>query len=51
MDFDLITSCIVFEDGLWIGANGIVCAEITAQSHAMLTVGSIATQTLEAYSI
>ena len=50
-DFDLITKPIVLEDGVWIGANAVVCPGITAKSHAVLTVGSIATRDLEAYSI
>lgn len=49
--FDLITKPITLEDGVWIGANATVCPGITAHSHAVLTVGSIATKDLEAYSI
>jgi putative colanic acid biosynthesis acetyltransferase WcaF len=49
--FDLITMPIILEDGVWIGANATVCPGITAFSHAVLTVGSIATRNLEAYSI
>lgn len=49
--FDLITKPIVLEDGVWIGANAVVCPGITAKSHAVLTVGSVATKDLEAYSI
>ena len=49
--FDLITKPIILEDGVWIGANAIVCPGITAQSHAVLTVAAVATKNLEAYSI
>jgi putative colanic acid biosynthesis acetyltransferase WcaF len=49
--FDLITKEIILENGVWIGANATVCPGITAHSHAVLTVGSVATRNLEAYSI
>jgi len=50
-EFDLITKPIVLEDGVWIGARSVVCPGVRANSHAVLTVGSIATKDLEAYSI
>lgn len=50
-DFDLITRPVVLEDGVWIGAKAVVCPGITAGSHSVLTVGSIATNNLETYSI
>ncbi|MBX2931857.1 MAG: WcaF family extracellular polysaccharide biosynthesis acetyltransferase [Chitinophagaceae bacterium] len=49
--FDLIVKEIVIEDGVWIGAKAVVCPGIVCYSHAILTVGSIATKELEAYSI
>lgn len=49
--FDLITKAIILADGVWIGAQATVCPGITAHSHAVLTVGSIATKDLEAYAI
>lgn len=49
--FDLIVSEIILEDGVWLGAQSIVCPGIKAFSHAVLTVGSVATQNLEAYTI
>lgn len=49
--FDLITAPITLEDGSWIGAQSVVCPGITCKSHSILTVGSIATADLEAYSI
>ena len=51
INFDLITKAIVLENGVWIGARAIVCPGITASSHSVLTVGSIATKDLEAYGI
>lgn len=42
---------IIIEDGAWIGAKSIVCPGITMKSHAVLTVGSIATRDLDAYGI
>lgn len=49
--FDLITKPIVLENGAWIGARAIVCPGVTIKSHAVLTVGAIATKDLEAYAI
>lgn len=49
--FDLITSPITLEDGVWIGAKSTVAPGITCHSHSILTLGSIATVNLEAYSI
>lgn len=49
--FDLITKPITLEDGSWIGAKAIVCPGIIVASHAVLTVGSIATKDLAAYAI
>lgn len=49
--FDLITKPIVLEDGAWIGAKAVVCPGVTVKSHAVLTVNSVATKDLEAYSI
>ncbi len=49
--FDLITKPIILEDGSWIGAKATVCPGIIVKSHAVLTVGSIATKDLDAYGI
>ncbi len=49
--FDLITKPIILEDGVWIGARAIVCPGVKAKSHAVLTVGSVATADLPPYSI
>lgn len=49
--FDLITKPIILEDGVWIGASAIVCPGVTAHTHAVLAVGSIANTNLESYAI
>lgn len=49
--FDLIVKPIDLEDGVWIGARAVVCPGVRCQSHSILTVGSIATAELAAYSI
>ena len=49
--FNLLTSPIILEEGVWIGASAKVCPGITLHSHAVLTMGSVATKNLENYSI
>lgn len=49
--FDLMIAPITLEDGVWIGAQSTVCPGVTCHSHAVLSVGSVATKDLEAYSI
>lgn len=49
--FDLMVEPITLEDGVWIGAKAIVCPGVTAFSHAVLTVSSVATKNLDAYTI
>ncbi len=49
--FDLIVDKIVLEDGVWIGAQAVVCPGVTCASHSVLTVSSVATKNLEAYGI
>ena len=49
--FDLLVKSIYIEEGVWIGAKSVVCPGIRCFSHSILTVGSIATKDLEAYSI
>lgn len=51
VSFDLITKAITIQNGAWIGAKAIVCPGVTVASHAVLTVGSVATKDLSAYSI
>lgn len=49
--FDYRNAPIVIEDGAWVGAKSVVCPGVTMKSHAILTVGSIATKDLDAYGI
>ena len=49
--FDLMVGKIVLEDGVWLGAQSVVCPGVTCKSHAVLSVGSVTTKNLEAYSI
>jgi putative colanic acid biosynthesis acetyltransferase WcaF len=49
--FDLDVGDILLEDGVWIGAFSIVCPEVKCQSHAVLSVNSVATKKLEPYTI
>jgi putative colanic acid biosynthesis acetyltransferase WcaF len=49
--FDLIVKGITLEDGVWIGAQATVCPGVTCKSHSVLSVGSVATKDLEAYSV
>lgn len=49
--FDLIAEEIILEEGVWIGAKAVVCPGVICQSHAVLAVNSVATHTLEKYTI
>ncbi|GHT53474.1 colanic acid biosynthesis acetyltransferase WcaF [Bacteroidia bacterium] len=49
--FDLITGNIVLEDGVWIGAQSMVCPGVTCKTHSVLSVHSVATADLESYTI
>lgn len=49
--FDLIVSPIVLKEGCWIGAKSIVGPGVTVHSHAVLSLGSVASSDLEAFSI
>ena len=49
--FDLILAPITLEEGVWVGAKSIICPGVTCKSHAILSVGSVATRDLEAYGI
>ena len=49
--FDLIIKPIEINDGTWVGAKSVVCQGVICKSHSLLTVGSIATTSLEEYSI
>lgn len=50
-NFDLILKPIVIEDGAWIGAKATVTQGVTVGSHAVLSVGSVASTDLDAYGI
>jgi putative colanic acid biosynthesis acetyltransferase WcaF len=49
--FDLILGSIRLEKGTWLGAKSVVCPGVTVGSHAVLTVGSVATNDLDPYGI
>jgi putative colanic acid biosynthesis acetyltransferase WcaF len=49
--FDLITRPITLEDGAWLGAGSWVGPGVTVGSHAVLSLGSVATQNLESHGI
>ena len=49
--FDLIVKEIKLEQGVWIGAKATVCPGVICKSHSVLSVGSVATDDLEPYSI
>jgi putative colanic acid biosynthesis acetyltransferase WcaF len=49
--FDLITGAITIEDGAWVGALSIVCPGVILKTHSILSVSSVATETLEAYTM
>lgn len=49
--FDLMVKPIVLEEGVWIGAQSIVCPGVTAYSHSILTVGSVINKDMKAYTI
>jgi putative colanic acid biosynthesis acetyltransferase WcaF len=49
--FDLIVREILLEEGVWIGAKSTVCPGVTCATHAVLSVGSVATKDLEPFSI
>jgi putative colanic acid biosynthesis acetyltransferase WcaF len=49
--FDLLTGPIVLEEGVWIGAKSVVCANCICRSHSMLSVGSIASGEMVAYTL
>lgn len=42
---------ITLEDGVWIGAQSVVCPGVVCKSHSILTVNSVATKGLDAWSI
>jgi putative colanic acid biosynthesis acetyltransferase WcaF len=49
--FDLMIGAITIENGAWVGCRATVCPNVTLHSHAVLSVGAVATQNCTAYSI
>ena len=49
--FDYLNSPIHIMDGAWIGAKAVVCPGVNIGSHAILTVGSVATKEMNEYGI
>ncbi len=49
--FDLIIGPVTIEDGVWIGAQAIVPMNVVCKEHSILSLKSVATKTLEPYSI
>lgn len=49
--FDLIVKEVTLENGVWVGAKSIICPGIVCKTHSVLSVGSVATKNLEAYTI
>lgn len=49
--FELMIGEIFLEDGVWIGAQSIVCPGVICKSHAVLAVAAVATQNLEPYYV
>lgn len=49
--FDLIVGEIHLAEGSWVGAQAVVCPGVKLESHAILSVGSIATNNLDTYCI
>ena len=48
---DVMIAPIYLEEGSWVGARSIVTPGVRLHSHSVLSVGSVATSNLEAYSI
>lgn len=49
--FDLMVKPITIEDGVWIGAQSLVCPGVYCASHAVLAAKSVASRNLEAFKI
>jgi putative colanic acid biosynthesis acetyltransferase WcaF len=46
--FDLIVGEITLEEGAWAGAKTVICPGVRLGSNSLLTVGSVATASIEA---
>lgn len=51
ISFDYKNAPITLEEGVWIGAKAIVCPGVMCKSHSILSVGSVATNDLEEFTI
>ncbi|MEO5572159.1 MAG: WcaF family extracellular polysaccharide biosynthesis acetyltransferase [Bacteroidia bacterium] len=51
VEFENIDKPIIIEDGVFIGANAVVCGGVTCKSHSVLAVGSVAVKDMEPYKI
>lgn len=51
VEFEVFTAPITIQDGVFIGANAVVCPGITCKSHSVLAVGGIAVKDLEEYMV
>ena len=49
--FDFVSSPIILEDGVWIGANAVVFGGVTCRSHSILGIQSVAEKDLLPYTI
>jgi putative colanic acid biosynthesis acetyltransferase WcaF len=49
--FELMIAPIYLKEGSWVGAQSSVAPGVIFESHAILSMGSVATTNLEAYSI
>ncbi|WP_282037153.1 WcaF family extracellular polysaccharide biosynthesis acetyltransferase [Saccharicrinis aurantiacus] len=49
--FDLMIGPITLEDGVWIGAKSTVTANTLCKTHSVLAINSVASNSLEAFSI
>lgn len=49
--FDLEVKGIELENGVWIGAQALVCPGVVCYSHAVLSAGSVATKSLDTFTI
>ena len=49
--FDLIVGEILLEDGVWLGAGAVVGPNVICKSHSVLSLNSVATNDLDAYTI
>ena len=50
-NFDMKIGEIILENGVWIGAKAIVGPNVTCFSHSILSIGSVTSKNLEAFSI